>query len=316
MNELFYKCFKKLFVKQWVIGLSKGDIKDNIRNKIFDPVINWLPIESIDHFHADPFPIRTKDGNLNIFFESFAFNDFYGNISLMTIDSSLNKVNQKILLDTKSHLSYPFIFIENNKIYMFPEAAQSGRLSCYEYNPVNQTINFLQEVINLSLLDSTILKYNGKYWLFGTLSGKDSNKKLYLYFSNSLLGPYTPHPGNPIKNSSNGSRPAGNIIEVDSVFYRPSQNCENQYGESITLNKIKILNETSFVEEPYMLISINKDRDFNNKIFTMHTINVVDDIIIVDGLKWIYSPKNQWNNFIRNRKHMWRKKIKKDNPTI
>lgn len=315
MRQFFYKYFKKLFVKQWVIGLSKGDIKDIIRTKNFDPVIKWLPMGSIDYFHADPFPVKTKEGKLNILYESFVFDDFYGTISVMSIDPDLNKSSQKVLLDTKSHLSYPFVFIEDSKIYMFPEAAHSGKLSCYQYNADTQTINYLQEVINLPLLDSTILKFNGKYWLFGTLIGKDSNKKLYMYFSDNLLGPYKPHPGNPLKDSAHGSRPAGNIIEVDGQLYRPSQNCENQYGESITINKIKVLNEESFNEEPYMLVSINKNRDFNKTVLTMHTLNIIDDIIIVDGLKMIYSPKNQLINFIRNRKYGWKTRMAKENLT-
>jgi len=303
MNEIIYKWFNKLFVKQWVIGIAHVDIKDIIRTKSFDPPINWLPLESINHFQADPFPMRTKDGNLNIFYENFIFDDFYGTISIMTLDHNLKPIKQKFLLDTKSHLSYPFFIRDDNKIYMFPEAAHSGKLSCFEYDPVHQSLSFLKVIMDLPVLDPTILKHDGKYWLFGTLLGKDSHRKLYIYFSKNLLGPYTPHPENPVKNSLNGSRPAGNFIEIEGVYYRPSQNCENQYGESITINKINKLNELSFEEEPYMVISINKKRHSNSNIFTIHTINVKDDIIAVDGLKWTFSPKDQWRNFLSNRKY-------------
>lgn len=316
MKKILLKCFKKIFVKQWVIGLCHGDIKAIIRSKNFDPVINWLPLESLDHFYADPFLLRGTDGNLNIFYEDFSFDDFYGKISVMEFDKNFNLVSKKILLDTKSHLSYPFIYKENDIIYIFPEAGHSGKLSCYKYDPILQSLNFLQDIIDLPILDCTILKHNGKYWLFGTLIGEDSDKKLNIYFSDTLLGTYTSHPGNPVKNSLTGSRPAGNFIEVDGAIYRPSQNSENQYGESITINKINILNELNYVEEPHMVISINRNRSTNHNLYTIHTINVLDDIITVDGLRWTFSPKNQWKNFLRNIAYERRRKIRKEEKFI
>jgi hypothetical protein len=213
-----------------------------------------------------------------------------------------------MLLDTKSHLSYPFIFKEDNKIYVFPEAAHSGKLTCYEYDPLSQTLTFAKEILNLALLDSTILKHDNKYWLFGTLAGKDSHSKLYVYISDNLLGPYSPHPANPVKSSSRSSRPAGNFIRVDGAIFRPSQNCEKIYGESITINKINTLNEFSFDEEEFMTLSANGS-NFNKKIRTIHTINVLDDIITIDGIKWTFSPKDQWKFFLQNRKYS--KPIKK-----
>lgn len=309
MNAFFSKINNKLYLKHWVIGICRGNIEDVIRSKTFDKDIKWLKLNSIDHYNADPFLLKTEDGSLNLFFEDFAVDDFYGKISVSKLDNAFNELSQKILLDTKSHLSYPFIFKENNKIWVFPEASHSGRLSCYEYDPFNQSLNFEKEILNLPLLDSTILKYNNKYWLFGTLAGDDSNKKLYIYFSNNLLGPYSPHPANPVKNSAKSSRPAGNFIEVDGSLYRPSQNCENIYGESITINKITVLNEFSFAEEQHMIISMKERKHLKEKIFTIHTLNVLDDIITVDGIKWTFSLKYQWKYFLRNRRYAQQLKI-------
>jgi hypothetical protein len=309
MNLIFTKYFDKLFVKQWILGLGRVNIKEIIRSKTFNQDIKWFPLRTLDHFQADPFLLRTNDGKWNILFEDFGLEDFYGKLSVLTFDNNFNIVDQKILLDTKSHLSYPFIFEENNKIYVFPEASQSGKLSCYEYNPVNQSLIFIQEIINLPLLDSTILKHKDKYWLFGTLKGEYSYGKLHIFFSNDLLGPYYPHPENPVKNSSNGTRPAGNFFEVDGILYRPSQNCENKYGESITINKINIISELCFNEEPYMLIEINKKNQKNDKIHTIHTFNVLDDLIAVDGMQWTFSPLHQWKNYLRNRRYLKVKKM-------
>jgi len=309
MNGFLSKYIDKLYFKQWSIGLCHGDIKEIIKSKKFDQKISWLPLSSYDYFQADPFLLKTNDFSINILFEHFPFDDYYGKISLMKLDSNFNLLDHKILLDTKSHLSYPFIYLEENKTYIFPEAAHSGKLSCYEYNPINDSISFLKDIIDLPLLDSTIIKYNEKYWLLGTLYGKDPHNKLYIYYSDNLLGPYTPHPENPVKTSLNGTRPAGDFIKIDGTIFRPAQNCENQYGESITINKVNTLNEFKFEEEPYMLISIDRKKHNNKNIYTFHTINVIGDLIAVDGSKWTFSPYIQWKVFLRNRKLARQQKI-------
>ena len=137
------------------------------------------------------------------------------------------------------------------------------------------------------------LKQNDKYWIFGTIKLKMeriTDYKLYVFFSDNLLGPYIPHPGNPVKSGLDGTRSAGNFIEVDGIIYRPSQNCQKEYGESITINKVTELNEINVVEEPYMTISINKKNRSNYGMHTIHTINAMDDIIVVDGIRWTFSP--------------------------
>jgi hypothetical protein len=301
MNKVLSKYVEKLFFKKWIIGIFRADIKDIIRSKSFDPDIKWLPIKSIDTYYADPFLISSKKGTNKILLEDFSFDKNYGKISLMTLDARFKQVDFKILLDTKSHLSYPFAYTENNRTYIFPEAGQSGKLSCYEYDPKNETIHFLQDILELPLRDSTIIKQDGKYWIFGTMSENGTDYKLYVFFSYNLLGPYVSHPLNPIKNGLDGNRPAGNFIVIDGIIYRPTQNCQVAYGESMTINKVIELNEHNVVEESYMNIKINKNNRFNFGMHTIHTINVMNDIIVVDGIKWTFSPIIQLQYFLKSR---------------
>lgn len=305
MNKIISKYIEKLFFKKWIIGIFRADIKDIIRSKSFNPDIKWLPIKSIDPYYADPFLISSKEGTYKILLEDFSFNENYGKISLMTLDARFKQVDFKLLLDTKSHLSYPFAYTENNRIYIFPEAGQSGKLSCYEYDPVNETIRFVMDILDLPLRDSTIIKQDGKYWIYGTMSENGTDYKLYVFFSDNLLGPYLSHPGNPIKSGLDGNRPAGNFIVIDGIIYRPTQNCQIEYGESMTINKVTELNEHNVAEEPYMTIRINKSNRFNHGMHTIHTINVMDDIIVVDGIKWTFSPIIQIVAFFRNRTKSW-----------
>lgn len=302
MRRIFLKYLEKLYFKHWVLGLCRGDIGEIIRTKAFKQNIQWLSINSTDHHNADPFLTRLKGGSMRIFFEDLALIEQYGKIFSITLDEKLKMESPKLLLDTKSHLSYPFIITEAGRTLVFPEASKSGRLSCYEYDEEKESLTFLQDIIDLPLLDSTILNYNDKYWLFGTINGNDSHNKLYIFYSDSILGPYLSHPANPVKNSLSSSRPAGSFIVVDNIIYRPSQNCEKSYGGSITINKVIRLDEAGFMEEPYMQISIDDKNLQMHNIHTIHTINVIDDIIAVDGQKWTFSPINQWKFHQINRR--------------
>lgn len=289
MKTLFSYLYKKLFFNKWIIGICRDDIKEIIRTKTFDPDINWIRIKH-DKLIADPFFLDSTNGNFKIIYEELRYKDYYGKISMMSFDQSFKQINHKMILDTKSHLSYPFVFKENNKSYVFPESKQNGKLSCYEYDPINESLNFSQNILDLPLLDSTILKHKNKYWIFGTISDNGYDYNLNIFFSESLLGPYVPHPNNPVKRGLDGTRSAGNFIEVDGIYYRPTQNCAIEYGQSIAINKVIELNENNYAEESYMTIRINTKNKNNYGLETIHTINVMDNIILVDGIHRSFRP--------------------------
>jgi hypothetical protein len=220
--------------------------------------------------------------------------DNYGKISVIRVGEGMNRDTHRVVLDTRSHLSYPFVYAENGSTYLFPEASQSGRLSAYRFDPATASATYVQDVIELPLLDGTIHRHNGKYWLFGTINGPDADSKLHLFYSNTLMGPYTPHPANPVRSGLEGSRPAGRIVEVDGQLYRPAQNSRYAYGESITINRIKTLNEETYAEEVHMVLELDRKNPRNRHMHGMHTINHVDDVIVVDGTVWRFSPALKW----------------------
>lgn len=295
--------FRKLYFKQWVIGVVRGDIREIIRTKNFrQDNITWIQPGSPERFYADPFLLRSDNGEINILYEDFSIDEHYGNISLMTLNEKFERTGNKVLLDTGSHMSFPFIFTENNRIYVFPESVRRGVVSCYEYNPAKGNLISRAEILRMPLYDPVILKMNDRYWLFGSLFENRREYDLYVFHSEKLFGPYIPLRGNPVRSGLNGIRAAGNFVEVDGDIYRPAQNCTNEYGESITINRLKVLDEYYFSEEPYMTINISKKNLRENNIHTIHTINFSGDLIVVDGMKWTFSLKEQWKNFRRNRR--------------
>jgi hypothetical protein len=296
------KLISKLYLKRWVIGITHGDIKEIIRTKTFNQDIKWLPIESKSHFFADPFILESRTGITKIIFEDFSVVNNYGNISLMTLDRNLKEIRRKVLLDTKSHLSFPFIFTDDSKMYVIPESVQSGRLSVYEYDPLTETMRFIDHLLPYALYDPVLIWKDGKYWLFGSIFENREVYKMHIFYSDRITGPYIPHPGNPVKSGLDGIRGAGHIIEVDNELYRPAQNCANSYGESITINRITRLDEIDYAEESYMEIKTGDKDSRKNQVFKIHTLNVAGDLIVVDGMRWVLGVREQWKNFRRNRK--------------
>jgi len=301
MKKPFSKYLSKLFFKKWIIGVCNDNIENIIRKKTFEPQIEWLKFKGFESFYADPFILSVKEDEIKLLYEIYPYCENYGKIALLTLDNKFKIRENKQILDTKSHLSYPFVYRENNKTYIFPESAQNKKLSCFEFDQEKEEMSFIKDLIDLPLRDSTILKYQEKYWIFGTQSDNGADYKLHIYVSENLLGKYRSLTINPIKNGLDGTRAAGNFFEVDGVIYRPAQNCKNSYGESINIYKVNELSETAFREEPYMTIKIDSDQSFNKGIHSVHTLNILGSIIVIDGEQWIFAPWQQLKSFVKNR---------------
>lgn len=287
---LFKKYADKLYLKQWSIGFVKANLDEIIRTKQNKLSIDWLVPENNMISWADPFIFKTDDGQTHILYESVSSYGLDGRITMLTVDTQLKPVAEKLVLETKEHLSYPFIYKENGKLYVFPENAFSGSLSCYEFDPATQKLINKKQVINKPVVDATIIKQEGRYWMFCTMIGEARNSDLHIFYADKLTGPYTAHAGNPVKKDLYSARPAGNLLNVDGVLYRPAQNCTSIYGESITINKITTLTTTEFAEEQHMTLYANKSDQFN---YGIHTINACGNTIIVDGQKKYFQPVQQ-----------------------
>jgi hypothetical protein len=296
--NIFSKLLDKLYLKQWTIGIANIEIKEIIRDKKINSSFTWIPIKDNYTFFADPFICKTEDGKYQILYEELDYKKQYGNISLFTINEEDQLTDKRVLLDTKSHLSYPFIFFENNKIYVFPESSAASHLVYYEFDQKNYSLSLKKSVLDLPVLDSTILKHQNKYWIFCTMRSEDSNSNLFIFYSENLFGPYVPHKKNPVKDDINGARPAGNFIKVAETIYRPAQASGKYYGSAINIFKIKNLSEESFEEEFYMSIKPDKKEKFN---FGIHTINGCDGKIVIDGLARTFSPVVQLKTFLNKK---------------
>jgi hypothetical protein len=286
MHPVISKYLSKLFIQQWVIGVGKCHPGDILENKTFDPAIKWMEVPSADRFIADPFLLQVEDNKYRILYEDYTFTKGYGHIAELEVTERPSVSQAKKILDTGTHLSYPFIFREADRVFVFPEAAQSGKLTCYEYHSESSKLEPLKVILEQPVLDSTIIKKDGRYWLFCTMLGPGEDRQLHLFFADQLLGNYQPHPGNPVKDDLSGSRPAGALIAYKGEWYRPAQDSRYTYGGGMVINKITKLDEQQFEEEFYMRIIPGK----TSGIRGMHTLNFTGDLLVADGTRWRFAP--------------------------
>jgi len=267
---------------QWSIGVSEDT---QILLGCQKPInVNWY-IPKCSEFIADPFPVK-RDEKISIFVEEYDYVIGRGHISVMELDKN-GKFNDPIpVLKSEYHLSFPFIFEEKDKLYMIPEQGQSNRIVLYEcINFPDKWVETKTLVNNFAGLDSVIFFHSNRWWLFttkGDAVSQDNN--LHIFFSEHLSGVYKPHPRNPVKNDITSSRMAGSIFTHKTKIIRPAQNCFLRYGESIKFNEILLLSETDYKEREIDIMCPDEKSVFSK---ALHTINQIDGLTVVDGLREI-----------------------------
>ena len=239
-----------------------------------------------DCFWGDPFLIE-KDNCTYIFFEEFLYSKGKAHISVMEMDKNGMISIPRLVLEKPYHLSYPFVFGFQDTYYMIPETSANKTVDLYKAKTFPGEWEFVINLMkDITLIDPTLFFHNNKWWLFGTTINHEAvstNDQLMLYHSSELFSKdWIPHPQNPVATHISNCRPAGKIFAFNNKIYRPAQNNASiQYGFSIKINEIEILNEYEYVEkEVFELLPSNK-----NKFIATHSLNFTEKLIVIDGIR-------------------------------
>lgn len=233
---------------------------------------------------ADPF-IVSLDNRHYIFVEEYLFKLNKAHISVITLDNNYKILTNERIIFKSYHLSYPHVFEYNQNFYMVPETGGNNTIELYRcLNMPNKWVFVKNIMENISAKDTTLLQYEGKWWLFTTkvIINKPTlyYNELFLYFSDDLFSSkWVEHPKNPIVSDHKYSRSAGNFFIQNNKLYRPSQDCSGRYGKALNINWIKKLNETEYEE----VVIKRMDPDNEQIIKGAHTFNFTSDIIVIDA---------------------------------
>lgn len=287
----------KFYYHTWNIGIIENSITNIIllnNNTLLS--VNWINHNYRDRFFADPFILDYTESEIQILVEEYPYFKKKGVISLLTVDrKNYNLLKRKVILEQPYHMSYPYIQRDSSgELWVAPEASMGGCLYRYNINLESKILENQEVLLSEPALDSTIIEHDGMYWLFCTKRGFDSNKKLYIYYSNTSKGPWLAHTKNPVVDDSKYARPAGYMVKLNDTIYRFVQKNDISYGETINITKIEELSTVNYKE------SFVKQLNCRNSKYSsgFHTINGYKDICVVDGLYKDFAPfRRIWFEF-------------------
>lgn len=246
-------------------------------------------------FQADPF-LFVKDEELYLFYElQYGFDP--AKIVMIKTRDLKTWTTPTIVLSESFHLSFPYVFEDNGKIYMTPECEKTNTIRLYVANDDLTSFTFVRTLLKqdrykglyCNFADSHIIKKDNIYYLFTSFL-KDWKQHQMVYCSDNMLnGEFVPHPQSPIVEDNEYGRNGGSIISYKGKLLRASQDCHKDYGENVSLHEILKI-DTNQYEESLFIRNIYS----SNSLFPDggHHLN----IICFKG-KYIYATdykENHW----------------------
>jgi hypothetical protein len=279
-------------VDEWGIGTTDLEPRDLIcrtesaGSLSVTPTVRWLPKPWFARIQADPCLVEYQ-GRLFLYFEEVRVGSMTGGLRMTELPRTGAPPPRGVrMMSLEGHASYPYVFNHMDTFYCVPETGQSNRVSLYTsdapWGPWR-----LERVLmdGVSARDSTIVCFDGSWWLFCTVDGADPRSAyadLYIWHAPDPRGPWAPHALRPAKTDIHSSRPAGRPFIAEGVLYRPAQDCSPTYGSRTVVNRVLTLTPLEFAEEVCALVEPDALGLYGKGL---HTISAAGGLMVVDGCR-------------------------------
>jgi hypothetical protein len=296
IGKVFHRFIKlpRLFPSTcYSIGIYEGQSPLTLTpsHRINNPVLTFNDVTDVPaKYIADPFMIYERD-KWYMYFEVINKKSNKGEIGLATSDNGLAWSYQQIILDEPFHLSYPYVFKNNNNFYMIPESMGANYVRLYKAIEFPSKWSFEKNLIHYPLVDPSIFKYGNNWWIFACDVVNKYN--LHLYYSHDIYDPWLEHPKSPIVQGRERSRPGGRIITSHGKIIRYAQDNYPYYGRQLRAFHISKLTTEDYEENEISMVPVLKESGRGWNSIGMHNIDphqLAEDrwIACVDGLtqKW------------------------------
>jgi len=296
-NAIFGRLRRLLLSEQWAVGIVKSPICAFL-DESFTPAVHWVRNSSRTDYLADCFGVLIGDRKL-ILAERFSYRGSSrylstdtkpsrmgrGHIASISIDNDGNVISVDSVIDTGQHISYPCTICDRGSWYSVAEEESSNRANLYRREG-NGRWSLVKELLPHAVIDPTVFKHNGLWWMFGTLTANPFDE-LLIWSADQLEGEWQPHPGNPLHMNRSNCRSGGTPFLVGNALYRPTQNCATTYGGSIVINKVDELTRTSFEEHPVREVHPLSEWPFKDGL---HTLSAFGEWTLIDAKREVISP--------------------------
>jgi hypothetical protein len=266
--------------EHWHIGWrrTQGD-EISARRALPRAPFSFIP-DDANRYFADPF-VFWQDGTAYIFCEEFPYATGRGVISVFSIRQDGTVSEPRIVLERPYHLSYPMVFEREGRIFMIPETSANRTIEIYAAADFpHRWVLEARLVENVSAADATLVERDGRLWLFAAINEKGASSwdSLGLFHATRLMGPWTPHAGNPVLIDAAAARPAGMMFERNGELIRPAQDCTGGYGSALALCRVDRLD----VEHYRQSVLARLVPDTGWRTSGMHTLNAAGGIEVID----------------------------------
>lgn len=264
--------------RQWFLAVRPGNgdpTRPGFSDEPFEPL--FPPGKS---GWADPF-LFARDGRTWLFIEEIPFGK-KGVLSVLEQQPDGGWSAPRRVLEEPFHLSYPNVFEHEGQMYMVPETAEAGQVRLYRATdfPGGWVLDRVL-LDDAPGTDATFVEHEGVWWMFVNLRapGGSSWDEMHLFRGETRLGPFHPHPLNPVVSDVRRARPAGRVIRRGGRLYRPAQDCSGWYGRALAVMEITRLDGTGYAERP----AARLEPELIAGSFCLHTFEAEGALEVVDG---------------------------------
>ena len=278
-NRRYMKHVKKIYERiardRWEIGFVEGGL-DAVMGQ--EPLkVNWLQHGFTDRWFADPFILKVTDDTIQVLVEEFEYQQKKGRIALLEVDRlSFQLKSRHIALELDTHLSFPAIWRENGRVFVYPESWASGALCLYELRNGYCDINAKRVLCDELMADAIMTDCFGERRLFSVTE----NDKLRVYRFNKQSNRFVLLFVKPFSRAT--ARNAGDFFEYQGEVYRPAQVCDDHYGQAIEIQKVVRDGADNYCLVPYKKLCSNHE----SLNYGMHTLNSYGEVAVVDVRGW------------------------------
>ncbi len=268
----------RLLSETWAIAPITQPFASLLVDQVLAPV-SWIRSPDAGSYIADPFPWPGRTGT--ILCERYVEATGRGEIVAVSVRGREASAIEVLDLGTDCHLSYPFTWSEHGRLFCLPEMTGDRRSVLYQLDPATGTAEKVAVVAeDKSLADPTPFFHAGLHWIAYTDTDLGPHDNLCLLYAERLEGPWSPHPGNPVKIDVRSSRPGGTPVTLNGVLYRPAQDCSRTYGGALVLNRVVTCTPRAYQEVPVAALRPDPKGPYPDGL---HTLSINEGGAFVDG---------------------------------
>ena len=212
------------------------------------------------HFLADPFVV-SRDNRTYCFVEDFDLKAQKGSIAVYELAEDGGK-RVGVAVEEPFHLSFPYIFEFEGKLFMCPETSANRDIriyKCIEF-PLHWKLHHIA-MEDVCAADTMLFEKEGLWWMLTNIDpirAGDYCSEMSIFFAkNPFDGAWMAHPRNPVIVDASCARNGG-LLNDGQFYFRVSQGQGfDFYGKKSSINKIVELTQTSYFEEPVCSITPN-----------------------------------------------------------